>query len=123
MTQAQAQALAKMHAANAALTPEQRKARSVKAAAASKARATGTPTPKVDAPTAPMPGRVWIVTFAVEHEGKSGQTSVGGVSAPTIKRAVKAARATLRSVHPEWAIVAVAGVLDRDLAKLAAFTG
>lgn len=43
MTQAQAQALAKMHAANAALTPEQRKARSAKAAAAAaeKARTVG----------------------------------------------------------------------------------
>lgn len=38
MTQAQAQALAKMRAANAALTPDERKARSAKAAAASAAR-------------------------------------------------------------------------------------
>lgn len=37
MTQAQASALARMQAANAALTPEQRKARSAAAAAASKA--------------------------------------------------------------------------------------
>lgn len=38
MTQAQAQALARMQARNAALTPEERKARSAKAAAASAAR-------------------------------------------------------------------------------------
>lgn len=121
MTQAQAQALAKMHAANAALTPEQRKARSVAAAEASKARKAGTPTPKVDAPSAPMPNRVWLVSFVVEHEGKRGTHTVEGVSAPTIKRAVREARGRVRQLHAEWAIESVAGVFDRDLAKLAAF--
>lgn len=122
MTQAQASALARMHAANAALTPEQRKARSVAAAAVSAARKAGKPeaTPRMD--EAPMPNRVWLVSFVVEFEGKRGTHTVEGVSAPTIKRAVREARGRVRQLHAEWAIEAVAGVFDRDLAKLAAFT-
>lgn len=67
---------------------------------------------------APLPQRAWLVTFVVEHEGKRGAWTCPQVMAPTIKRAVKGARQQARTLHPEYELGAVAGVLDRDLAKV-----
>lgn len=131
MTASTQAALAKAQAANAALTPEERKARSARAAAASAAAAKArkaaaaqqpapTPAPGVDDADAPdLPIRVWLVTLAIEHEGVWAAWTCTA-SAPTVKRAVREARAMRRSTGKPGTVTAVAGVVDRDLASLPA---
>ena len=108
MTDAQALALAKMHAANAALTPEERKARSAKAAAASRTAVgpypQGANRTKVAAarPPVELPLVAWRVTSTWKH----GQTGVEAlvhtdVSERTVRRALKLARKQARAQAPE----------------------
>lgn len=100
MTEQTKRALERMQAANAALTPEERKARSVKAAATAKARkagaaAAGNPGP--DRPTAttkarvdakPPVQRMWRVAVRVGE----GPVAWVSVEAPGMQRAGKQAR-------------------------------
>lgn len=119
-------ALAKAQAANVALSPEERKARSARAAAASaaaaKARKAAPATPAApvvdDGDSSDLPMRVWLVTLAIEHEGKRAAWTCTA-SAPTVKRAVREARSLRRSSGKPGAVVAVAGIVDRDFASLA----
>lgn len=78
--------------------------------------------PKAAKPKAKaMPARTWRVTLAVEHEGVRQAWACPDLSAPTIKRAIKAARQAWVQLHKgEGAVVAVAGVFDKDLATLPA---
>lgn len=99
MTNAQASALAKMQARNAALTPEERKARSAKAAEASKraakARAAAgsttapvkTETVKAQEAAQPEQSYTWRVLLLTD-KGASWHT----VESPGMQRACRAAR-------------------------------
>lgn len=116
MTQAQAQALAKMHAANAALTPEERKARSAAAAEASKARKAGAAKAGnggSDAATATTRARVAPVVL---RDFRVLLSPTGAVLA------VARADALPEGVVGEWALVNApgmqrAGKLARKLAR------
>lgn len=110
MTNAQAQALARMQAANAALTPAERKARSAKAAAASaaKTKAIG-PFPQGGsakrerdaAPRAPLPVIAWRVTTAWKREDSGTEALVTcDVSAATPRQAIKQGRKLARPQAP-----------------------
>lgn len=77
--------------------------------------------PRKQAKAKALPARTWRVTLAVEHEGVKQAWACPDVSAPTIKRAVKAARQAWMQLHKgEGAVIAVAGVFDKDLAALPA---
>jgi len=128
MTKQTQAALAKMQAANAALTPEQRKERSRKAAATAKANreaakaASTTPgQARGVQPDAPKPeamaDRNWRVTLVIEHEDKRALWSTN-LPSPGMKRASAAAREHFRSSGLPGLPVAVASVVDTDLVSL-----
>lgn len=121
MTQAQAKALARMHAANAALTPEQRKARSEKAAAAAKARKVGAAqagnggSEKATSTTAARVQPEVLRSFDVCLSTDAGRVWVA-VQAGGIKRAMGAARDANPGSKALGAVLAgvlPAGVLGR----------
>ena len=115
MTQAQAQALATMQARNAALTPEERKARSAKAAAVAAQKAaerkaigpypTGAnraPQPPAKRVLADMP----VVEYVFTSTWKRPDTGVEAlvhvaVSERTVRRALKQGRKLARAEAPE----------------------
>jgi hypothetical protein len=110
MTQAQASALAKMHAANAALTPEQRKARSEAANKAAKRKAVG-PFPqgasRAAQPPAPRtPVDMPVVEYVFTSTWKREDTDVEAlvtvpVAERTVRRAIKQGRKLAREQAPE----------------------
>lgn len=67
--------------------------------------------------SAPMPNRMWRVTLAITHEGKDTAWTTE-IPAPTIKRAVREARAVRRALKRPGVVTAVAGVADKHLASL-----
>lgn len=128
-TPKQAAALAKMHAMNAALTPEERKARSVRAAAASaaatKARAATPPAAPSTVTVAPQPAtpeskpapannRMWTVTLVIKHEGGRGLWRCD-VAAPTMRKAARQAR---RLFVGEGAVEQTAACVDKHAIAL-----
>lgn len=116
MTQAQAQALATMAARNAALTPEERKARSAKAAAASVAAAAARkaavgpypqgasraaqPPAKRAVPDMPVVEYVFTSTWKRPDTGVEALVHVA-VSERTVRRALKQGRKLARAQAPE----------------------
>lgn len=138
MTHAQAQALALMQARNAALTPDERKARSAKAAAASAAAAkarkaavgpfpTGAnraPQPPAPRPSADLPvvAYVYTCTFKRPDSGVEALVHVP-VEAQTPRRALKQGRRLASEQAPEGtsfgAFVALARADSLDFTKAA----
>lgn len=141
-------ALAAMQAANARLTPEQRSERSKRAAAtaarnraataaalaAAQQAAVAAPAQAVStvaavapqqAPAKPKPAptgklRTWRVSLVLEHEGRRGLRTVE-CTAMGMKRAASTAREMHRASKQPGAVVAIASVVDKDLAGLGVF--